>query len=77
MSERDLFLSGGSAWFQGLGLVLVVIGLVTWCWFALHGSPYLLAVWRRGRAYRRALRRAKHRQRRDSLHHLNFRSPVQ
>lgn len=71
MSDRDLFLSGGSAWFQGLGLVLVVIGLITWCWIGLHGGPYLLTVLRRGRDYRRRQRAARHR--RSSLTHLTFR----
>ena len=71
MSDRDLILSGGSAWFQGLGLVLVAIGLITWCWFGLHGSPYLLTVWRRGRDYRRRLRAARHR--RSTRSHLAFR----
>lgn len=74
MSTRDLTLADGSSLTYGLSALLFALLLIAWCWFGLHGGPYLLTVWRRGRAYRRRMRAAQHR--RPSLHHLTFRSPV-
>lgn len=61
MSHVETFEAQGSAWSYsliGLAFVLLVVGT---SWFALHGGPYLLTVWRRGRAYRARLRAARHR----------------
>lgn len=72
MSDRDLYLTGGgSTWGYGLGALLFVLAVIAWCWCALHGGSYLLTVWRRGRAYRRRLRAARHR--RNTGTHLAFR----
>lgn len=74
MSDRDLYLSSGNPWTYGLSALLFCLAVVALCWVALHGGPYLLTVLRRGRAYRRQMRNARHR--RTSLHHLTFRSPI-
>lgn len=74
MSDRDTYLSTGSAWAYGLSALLFCLALVAYCWVALHAGPYLIAVWRRGRAYRRRMRNARHR--RTSHPTLTFRSPI-
>lgn len=79
MSDRDLYLSSGpDLWGVLLGL-LIIAAFFTACWVVVHPVltyRWIRTVWRRGRDYRRRLRAARHRQRRDSLRHVTFRTPV-
>lgn len=76
MSHVELIEAQGNPLLYALAWAAFFALLFAAAWFALHGGQYVLLVWRRGRAYRRQLRRAKHRQRRDSLHYLTYRRPV-
>lgn len=78
MSEIELLEASGPWWSPFLGLLLIGLFVLA-TWALLH--PHLLyrhtaLVLRRGRAYRRSLRAARHRRDRTSLHHLTFRSPI-
>lgn len=76
MSHTEQIEAAGSAWSYLLVAVLFFAGPLAFTWLGMHGGQHLLIVLRRGHEYRQRIRRARHRQRRDSLHHLTYRSPV-
>jgi hypothetical protein len=61
MSDRDIYLSTGSDWAYLLSALLFVVGTTGLCgliWLVIHAP----LIHRRGRAYRRRLRAARHAQ---------------
>lgn len=67
MSRVEVLEAQGSAWSYLLVAVLFFALPLALAWLAVHQGPLLLAIYRRGRAYRRQLRKARHAIRRTPL----------
>lgn len=60
MSQVELLEAQGSAWSYLLVALFFFLLLIGGGWYAVHGGPTLLKVWRRGAAYRARMRAARH-----------------